>query len=223
MTSPTAATEPSPDERAPLRVAVLNDYDVIVLGVAAMLSRFPGRVAVVDWSVGDATVREPVDIALFDRYGRKDFAEPELAQLVADGKVGAVVVFTNSMPPSECDRLVALGVSGCLSKSLSAAELVDELERVASGERRVSTFSELGDPVVADATAPGGDWGLSYRESEVLALLSQGLRNKEIAAALYIGTETVKSHLTAIFQKMGVSSRGEAIAIALRNDGMHRR
>lgn len=57
---------------------------------------------------------------------------------------------------------------------------------------------------------------LSYRESEVLALLSQGLRNRAIAKALYVGEETVKSHLKSIYRKLGVSSRGEAIAVAFR-------
>lgn len=209
--------------RRPLRLAVLNDYEVIVRGVAAMLAPFSERVEVVDLSVGDTDVRTPVDIALFDTYGRADFAEQEIGDLVADDLVERVVVFTNAMPPTELDRLVALGVAGCLSKSISAEEFVDELERIAGGEQRTSSFEEMAESSVPDAAAPGEDWGLSYRESEVLALLSQGLRNKEIAAALYIGTETVKSHLTAIFQKMDVSSRGEAIAVALRNEGMHRR
>lgn len=59
--------------------------------------------------------------------------------------------------------------------------------------------------------------GLSYRESEVLALLSQGLRNQAIARALNVGDETVKSHLKSIYRKLGLSSRGEAIARALRD------
>ena len=206
---------------SPLRVAVLNDYEVIVAGVAAMLSQFSDRVNVVEMSVRDASVDRVVDLALFDTYGRPDFAEEEIAGLVADPGVGAVVVFTNSLPPAEVTRLLAIGVAGCLSKSLGGAEMVDELEQIAAGEIRVSTFEELADPVVA-AAAPGAQWGLSYRESEVLALLSQGLRNKEIAAALYVGSETVKSHLSSIFLKMGVSSRTQAIAAAVRSAGFGR-
>lgn len=205
----------------PIRIAVLNDYELVVAGVAAMLSAFPDRIAVIELSVRDATVDEPVDLALFDTYGRADFAEREIAGLVADPNVGRVVVFTNSMPPAEVTRLLAIGVSGCLSKSLAADQLVDELERIHAGDDRISSFSDLADPTVI-AMAPGAVWGLTYRESEILALLTHGLRNKDIAAALYIGSETVKSHLSSVFRKMGVSSRAEAISAAARSGSFGR-
>lgn len=205
----------------PLRIAVLNDYELIVAGVASMLGAFPDRVVVVELSVRDAEVDADVDLALFDTYGRPDFAETEISELVANSHVGGVVVFTNSLPPAEVNRLLAIGVGGCLSKSLSADDLIAELERIAAGEQRVSSFEDLANPVVV-AAAPGAQWGLTYRESEVLALLSLGMRNKEIAAALYVGSETVKSHLTSVFQKMGVSSRAEAIAMAVRSGGFGR-
>jgi DNA-binding NarL/FixJ family response regulator len=204
-----------------IRIAVLNDYELIVAGVAAMLAAFEDRVRVVEMSVRDASVDHTVDIALFDTYGRPDFAENEIASLVADPDVGHVVVFTNSLPPAEVNRLLAIGVSGCLSKTLEAERLITELEAIVDGEQRVSTFEELADPTVVAAT-PGGQWGLTYRESEILALLTNGMRNKEIAAALYIGSETVKSHLTSVFQKMGVSSRAEAISAAIRGGGFAR-
>lgn len=205
----------------PLRVAVLNDYELTVAGLAAMLGAYPDRIHIAEMSVRDASVDSRVDLALFDTYGRPDFAEQEIADLVADDYVDRVVVFTNSLPPAEVNRLLAIGVSGCLSKSLSAEALVDELELIAAGEQRVSSFEELANPVVV-AAAPGAQWGLTYRESEVLALLSLGMRNKEIAAALYVGTETVKSHLTSIFQKMSVRSRAEAISTAVRSGGFGR-
>jgi len=58
---------------------------------------------------------------------------------------------------------------------------------------------------------------LSEREREVLTLLCDGMRNREIAAELFIGQETVKSHLKAIFRKLDVGSRCEAIAVAIRS------
>ena len=205
----------------PMHIAVLNDYEVVVAGVSALLSGFPDRMLVVEMSVNDASVEHRVDLALFDTYGRADFARKEIAELVANPRVGRVVVFTDTLPPDQIARLVELGVSGCLSKTLSADELVHELERIVGGEQRISSFRDVTDEQLT-APAPGLSWGVSYRESEVLALLTQGLRNKEIAAALYIGEETVKSHLTSIFQKMGVSSRTEAIAAAMSGSGFGR-
>ncbi len=210
-----------PMTRRPVRIAVLNDYEITVAGVAAMLAAFADRAVVVELSVGDPTLDRQVDLALFDTYGRPDFAEVEISELVADDRVGCVVVFTNSIPPAEINRLLAIGVSGCLSKSLSAERLVDELELIAAGEQRISSFEDLANPVVV-ANAPGARWGLTYRESEVLALLCLGMRNKEIAATLYVGGETVKSHLASIFRKMKVASRAEAISTAVRTGGFDR-
>jgi DNA-binding NarL/FixJ family response regulator len=200
---------------SPIRVAVLNDYELVVMGVGSMLGAFPDRVEVVEFDLVDEIPQRQVDVALFDTYGRTDRGEERIRKLVADPRVGAVVVYTHSLPPAEVSHLLELGVRGCLSKSLTAAELVGDIEGVALGEQRVSSFP---DQLPDDVTPPnpGEEWGLSYRESEVLALLTEGLRNKDIAAALFIGTETVKSHLASIFDKMRVSSRSEAVAVALR-------
>lgn len=70
------------------------------------------------------------------------------------------------------------------------------------------------------ATNPTAKRPLSRREQEVLSLLSLGLRNRAIAEKLYVGEETVKSHLKNIYRKLGVSNRGEAIAAAF-NDPAH--
>lgn len=199
----------------PLRVAVVNDYEVIVAGVAAMLADFGDRVEVVDGGAGGSPGSR-LDVALFDTYALPDFGETDVARLAADDAIGAVVVYTNSLPPDEVSRLLAAGAAGCLNKSLGAADLLAELELIVAGETRVSAFEDLPEYALSDAS-PGAAWGLTYRESEVLALLARGLRNKEIGAALYIGTETVKSHLTSIFQKLEVSSRTQAIALALRS------
>lgn len=61
------------------------------------------------------------------------------------------------------------------------------------------------------------EYGLTDREHDVLRLLAAGLRNRSIADELYIGSETVKSHLKSIYRKLGVSSRGEAAAMVLRD------
>ncbi|MGD9755506.1 MAG: response regulator transcription factor, partial [Acidimicrobiia bacterium] len=85
----------------------------------------------------------------------------------------------------------------------------------------------LGPSGAARAGLDGYRWpfdanGLSVRESEVLALLAEGLSNREIGEALYIGRETVKSHVAQILAKLGVRSRGEAAAMALRNEAFVR-
>src|SRR6478609_5131458 len=104
----------------PIRLAVFNDYEVIVAGVAGMLAPFPDRVRVVELDVRDFQADTPVDIALFDTYGRACFAEEPIIELVHDDMVSKVVVYTHWIPPAEVTRSLALGAAGCLSKALRA-------------------------------------------------------------------------------------------------------
>ncbi|MFN8052221.1 MAG: response regulator transcription factor [Acidimicrobiales bacterium] len=199
---------------SPIRLVLLNDYELVIAGLRRMLEPFSARVRVVETVVGGEAVDGPADIALFDTFGRTDTGVDRLRALVADDRIGHVVVFSTSMPTTVIDQLMDMGVSGCLSKSLSAVDLVRSLERIHGGEVVVATRSGTGSPNLTPRNSK-----LSYREAEVLALLSQGLRNRAIANALYVGEETVKSHLKSIYRKLGVSSRGEAIAAALRDPG----
>jgi len=198
----------------PIRLAVVNDYELVVAGVRRMLEPYDGRIRVVETVVGDDDVVHDVDVALYDTFGRADVGQERLRSLIESPRIGRVVIYTSSMPAETTRELIELGVSGCLSKSLSAIDLVRSVERVARGEITIAMRSNGGP---SDFSSP--DLKLSYRESEVLALLSQGLRNRAIAASLYVGEETVKSHLKSIYRKLGVSSRGEAIAVAFRNPG----
>ena len=66
---------------------------------------------------------------------------------------------------------------------------------------------------------PGSQWGLTTRESETLALLAVGMANRAIAEALFVSENTVRTHLKAVFRKLSVSSRSQAVARALSDPG----
>jgi two-component system, NarL family, response regulator LiaR len=66
---------------------------------------------------------------------------------------------------------------------------------------------------------PGSQWGLTARESETLALLAIGMANRSIAEALYVSENTVRAHLKAVFRKLSVTSRSQAVARALSDPG----
>jgi DNA-binding NarL/FixJ family response regulator len=200
-----------------VRIAVMNDFDIIVRGLSDMLSRFDDLV-VVDVVVGDEELDHPVDVALYDTYGRQGMPWDELAEVVADPQAVHVAIFTFAFGPELVQRAVELGVRGYLWKGLSADELADALRRVAQGEVVVQ-----GPAATMRSGSDGYRWpfdlsGLSVRESEVLALLAEGLTNREIAEALYIGRETVKTHVAEVLRKLSVRSRTEAAALALRHE-----
>lgn len=116
----------------------------------------------------------------------------------------AVVVWGSSLTESEALRLLREGAKGVLRKSCSAESLVRCLEGVLDGRTWVEDFG-IADETVNDQ--PVVHSSLTSRERQVLELVEQGMRNKEIAAELGIRPGTVKIHMKHIFEKTGVHGR----------------
>jgi DNA-binding NarL/FixJ family response regulator len=195
---------------APVRVAAVNDYEIVVAGLAQMLREFPDRVEVVETLVIGETVENPVDVALYDTYGRAGLAASALRTLVAMENVESVAVFSLDLTPDFIAEGRLAGAQGFISKALSAEQIVDALERVAAGEQVIAMPTPPEPEPVVDIAWPGQSQGLTERESEVIVLVAEGLSNREIGAALYLGYETVKSYLRDVYAKIGVRNRVEA-------------
>lgn len=201
-----------------IRVALLNDYDVVVAGLAAMLQRFESQVLVVDLSTGRPTRRQPIDVALYDSYGRPGLDLARVAETVQQANVAHVAVFTFDFHQRLIEEALACGVGGFLWKGLTSEELADALVRVAAGDVVVSAARPHTHPLDAPELAwPLRERGLTARESEALALLVSGLRNREIAQAMYVSIDTVKTHLRHVYRKLDVRHRAEAVATALND------
>ena len=199
----------------PITIAVVDDYDVVVLGVARMLEQYPGRVAVAELSTTQ-TVDRPVDIVLYDAFAQPETDTADLHVFLESPVVGRTVVYTWNFHPSLIARAELLGVHGYLSKALPARDLVTSLERVHAGETVVS------EPPGRTRSATGLDWpgrgeGLSDREAEILALITQGKSNAEVAKLTYLSPNTVKSYIRTIYRKIGVTSRTQAVLWGVRH------
>lgn len=208
-----------PDEsRRPLRVALANDYELVLVGLARLLEPFSDRVAVSELDVRRGPV-EFCDVCLFDTYGRADDGLQQVQRLAEDPRVGCVAVYTWVARPSLERAYLAAGARGVLSKSLTAEALVAALERLARGEVVVAR----GPRRDGEVSWPGRKWLLTRRESEVLALLSTGMSNREIAQALFLSEHTVRSHLKSIFRKLQVGNRSQAATSAVLDSDFARR
>ncbi|GAA1241388.1 response regulator transcription factor [Janibacter melonis] len=202
---------PSPDAGQPIRLAVLNDFEVVARGVAAMLAPFADRVRVVEVDCG-VLVSQPVDVALYDAYAITGSGHRDLDLLAADEMVGHTVIYTWEVGPWVDAVAQDARLSGVVRKSASARELVDAVERVQAGERVVLTAeTEPVDDQPRPAEWPGRAEGLTPRQSEVVALITEGLSNQEIARACYLSINSVKSYIRAAYATMGVTSRSQAV------------
>lgn len=196
----------------PIRLAIVNDYAVVIAGVAAFLA--DERIDVVETGASLPVVTD-VDIVLYDTFGQVQGDGLDLEDFVRDS--GAkVVIYSWNLQPELIEEAVSGGASGYLSKALTGPEIVAGLERIMDGE----TVILIGD---SETSVDGvGDWpgrsaGLSPREAEVVALIVQGLSNQEIADRAYLSINSVKTYIRSAYRKIGVTHRVGAVTWALRN------
>lgn len=145
-------------------------------------------------------------------------AEPDeaiLDALAQASQTTSVILICPHCPPAEVTAALRAGVRGVLPLDLSAERLRAALQAVRQGLLVLDpALSPAGGPGETPLATDAGD--LTPREREVLAYLAAGLANKEIARRLGVSEHTVKYHLTALFHKLGASSRTEAIHLAAR-------
>lgn len=194
---------------APITVALVDDYDVVLKGVAAMFDRYRDRILITEMDA-NKPLKDPVDIVLYDSFAQPESDQDDIGVLIANPKARRVAVYTWNFHPALIESARRLGAHGYLSKTLPARDLVAALEAIHAGEIVVS------DPPGRARSASGLDWpgrgeGLTDRESEILAIITQGRNNAEVAAMTYLSPNTVKSYIRTIYRKIGVSSRTQAV------------
>jgi DNA-binding NarL/FixJ family response regulator len=204
-----------PREHTPILIALVDDYDVVLTGIASMLDPYRDRVLVAEIDANEP-LDDTVDIALYDSFAQPESDHDQIEVLLRSPHAKRVAVYTWNFDPRLIDGARQRGAHGYLSKTLPAVELVEALEAVHRGETVISDS-----PTRARST-PGLDWpgrgvGLTDRESEILALITQGRSNADVASLTFLSPNTVKSYIRSIYRKIGVSSRTQAVLWGVRN------
>ena len=215
----------------PLRLVIVDDHQMVLDGLKAMLRPYHEQVEIVgessDAQEATALVAEQKpDVVLLDVRLRGisglDLCT-EIRTRVPDCRVVFLTVYDDEQYLYQALRV---GAAGYLLKRIRGGELVDHLRRICEGEVLI-------DPALAGRVAlsaarlhsgefwPGAHLGLTQRESEVLSLLVAGLTNRAIAAKLMVSEETIKTHSRGIYRKLGVSDRAAAVTVALREGVFH--
>ena len=215
--------EPVPRSASPVLIALIDDYDVVVTGVARMLDPYRDRVLVAEIDTNEP-LHDTVDVALYD-----SFAQPEsdhdhvdvLAGQPARGTGGHLHLELPSRPGrgGEAPRRARLPV-----QDPAGARAGRGIERVAAGQVVVSEQPRRARAGLG-LNWPGRDEGLTDREAEILALITQGKSNSEVAELTFLSANTVKSYIRNLYRKIGVSSRTQAALWGVNNGFLpdHRR
>lgn len=203
-----------------ISVALMNDYEVVVRGLARMFEDYADRIQVVELDV-NLTPAQQVDITMYDTFAVPQADHRAIPQLVSDPLVGRIVVYSWEIHPDLVRAGLTAGVAGYLPKSMGADEMVNALERVHAGEQVIhKTFGPAEDAVDHERAThawPGREVGLTHRESEMLALITQGLSNQDIASRSYLSMNTVKSYIRGAYRKIDVDTRARAVIWGMNN------
>jgi NarL family two-component system response regulator LiaR len=200
-------------DRRPVRVALVNDYEIVVKGLARLLEPYRDRVHLVEFDARRPVVRD-VDVVLYDTFAQDQGDRAALRELVEEGSRGKVVVYSWNTHAELVRGAAERGAAGYLSKGLTADELVDAIERLHQ-EGSVTRLTESSGELAGDW--PGRAAGLSAREAEVLALITQGLTNDEIARRTYLSINSVKTYIRSAYRKIEVTRRPQAILWGVRH------
>jgi DNA-binding NarL/FixJ family response regulator len=195
-----------------IRLAIVDDYAVVIAGVARFLA--DERIDVVETGASLPVITD-VDIVLYDTFGQVQGDGIDLEDFVRDS--GAkVVIYSWNLQPELIGRALAGGASGYLSKVLTGPEIVAALERILRGEVVVLAGNHE-TSVLGAGDWPGRSAGLSPREAEIIALITQGLSNQEIADRAYLSINSVKTYIRSAYHKIGVERRTQAVLWGVAN------
>jgi DNA-binding NarL/FixJ family response regulator len=205
-----------------IRVALVNDFELVLEGLRALLRPYSPGIRVVELDVR-ATPERTVDVTLFDTYGEAGALRERVRELASDAGNGAVVVFSFSNDAALASGVMRAGARGFISKASPAAQIVDGIRKAARGERVMSLKRSQRAEMIPELGWPGRAVKLTERESELLALLPTGMTNRQLGGHLFLSENTIKSQLRSLFSKLDVTNRVQAVALARGEILGHRR
>ncbi len=196
-----------------IRVLLVDDHFFTRLGLAAALSLESDIKVVAQASSGkqaiDLYTEYQPDIAVVDGH-LPDLHGTDVARQIVSRHANAnLLLFSVEETEEAIHRAVRAGVNGYLSKTARRSTVLEAIRTVAGGKRYFP------DAIQAKLHAHHTHPELSARELEVLQCISRGLANKEIAESMGISTETVKTHVARLMDKLGVQDRARALMVAI--------
>jgi DNA-binding NarL/FixJ family response regulator len=212
----------------PIRVLLVDDHVVMRMGLRLLLESQPDLLVVGEAATGaealTAATCEAPDVIVLDLDLGGESAIDSLPALRAAAPQARVLILTGVRDPALQRQAVRCGAVGLVRKETAAEVLVQAIRKVHAGEAWLerTMMAAVLDEMQSPSTAPPCDpeaakiASLTTREREVIALIGEGLKNRDIATRLRISETTVRHYLTTIFAKLEVTDRLELVVYAYR-------
>jgi DNA-binding NarL/FixJ family response regulator len=197
-----------------IRVLGVDDHPLLNEGIAAIITSQPDMQLVAQASTGRDAIQKfrehQPDITLMDLRLPDMTGIDAMIAIRTEFPEARIIMLTTFEGDVDIQRALQAGARGYMLKSMPPKDLVAVIRQVHAGKKRIPS------EVAARLADHLGEEDLTSREIDVLRLVADGSRNRDIAEKLFISEETVKVHIKHIMEKLAASDRTQAVAIALR-------
>lgn len=197
-----------------IRILLADDHPSLRAGLASILNAQPDLSVVAEAGSGRETIVKALatmpDILIVDLRMPDGDGIQTIRQLMDGNPCVKVLVLTTYDNEEDIFNALEAGARGYILKDTTSEEIIKAVRQVHEGKRFLppAIAARLADRIIRPTLTP--------RELDVLRLVSKGRSNKEMATAMFISEETVKSHMKGLFHKLGVHDRAEAVGTALQ-------
>jgi two-component system, NarL family, nitrate/nitrite response regulator NarL len=211
---------PMPEPPRRVRISIADDHQIFRDGLRRLLESEPGFEVVSEGADGIDAIRmardSQPDILLLDVAMPRMGGVEALASLTNAGP--RVILLTAAIQPSDLLKAIQFGARGVVMKESATRLLIDGIHRVMDGKYIIG--ADVADDLAQAVKQVGAErprpYKLTAREMDIVSAIAEGQSNRQIAERLSISLQTVKHHLTSIFDKTGASNRLELALLAIR-------
>lgn len=207
-----------------LRILIVDDHEVVRLGLRALLDRHPNFVVVDEAGTAREAVQKALmhhpDVVVMDIRLPGRSGIDACRDIVAQLPETRVIMLTSYAEDELLFEAIEAGACGYVLKQVGSDDLIRAIETVGRGEALLDpsvtqrVLERVREAARKDEAAAFAD--LTEQELRVLALIAEGKTNREIAHALYLGEGTVRNYVSSILNKLGLTNRAEAAAYAVK-------
>ena len=209
-----------------LRIIIVDDHEVVRLGLRALLDRHPGFTVVDEAGNAKEAVQKALqhhpEVVVMDIRLPGGSGIDACREIVAEAPDIKVIMLTSFAEDDMLFEAIAAGAAGYVLKQIGGDDLVRAIEAVGRGEALLDSaltqrvFARVREAQRKDEQSAFSQ--LTEQEMRVLGLVAEGKTNREIAKALFLGEGTVRNYVSSILSKLGVSNRAEAAAYAVEHN-----